>query len=66
MKPFLFGYYFDWQDTQPFTVLALVMAESPIEACTKYKSDSDRAYCMGEMNLVGGCVWEAREVLTIR
>jgi len=62
MKPFLFGYYFDWQDGHPFTVLAIVMADSPIEAAAKYESDSDRGYDMGEINLVGGAVWEAREV----
>lgn len=65
MKLYLFGYYYDWQDNHPFTVLAIVIADTPIEATEKYESDSDRGYSMSEMNLDGGCIWEAREVLVI-
>lgn len=66
MKPYLFGYYFDWQDNHPFTVLAIVMAESPIEATTKFEDSYDRSRYVGEIDLVGGAVWEAREAPIIQ
>lgn len=60
---YLFGYYFDWQeDRDPFTVLAIVKAKSPIEAAAKYEADHNRGCAMGEINLVDGAVWEARQV----
>ncbi len=66
MKPYLFGYYYNWDDDEAFSVKAIVMADTPEEAAEKYESDSDRARGMGEINLVGGAVWEAREVQLIQ
>lgn len=64
-KTYLFGYYYDWQEGKPFTVLAVVMAADPIEAAEKYEAVPGNGYFMGEINLVGGAVWEAREVPVI-
>lgn len=66
MKPYLFGYYYDWFAARHFHVEAIVMADTPEQAAQKYESDSDCAYGMGEINLVGGAVWEAREAKVIQ
>lgn len=58
---FLVGHRYDFEDPDLFEVDAVVTAETPEEALEKFERTGENGYYMGELNLVGGCVWEARE-----